>query len=407
MIARPLTWGALLVGLGLTVPALAAGPRVDASAQLSCFQDDAFPSRVREQIGKAQSQAWTLRLRQTGSSALVLTLLRKGKKIGVRRFASLPETCADQHRLIATVTSLAVEHWQSTQGNTKKKGPRKRKRKRRTRPKPENTDSAVPSEPEASTETSAPASSETPAQEASSSVEASPASPSRETKSATSPRPSTNPPPRKKKTGPRTQENTGPDAARELARAQARQARQRAKKTPRPPFSLGGGLGLGASYGVAANLGPQLQGWLSARRPRVSMRGGLRFAYGVPRTLGPAKLHSGVAALDLQLCLRPGRSPSGAMEFWACLGGMAGMVWAGGKGSDNDAQGVSPIAAPTLSVELPLANKGKERFALGLAGGVNLLRTRFEIRSSRENEPLLHSYTAPPFHVGLSFRWRR
>lgn len=400
-----------------------SGPRVQAKS-LPCFSGPELSERVRDQLGTTNSRAWTLRLRKTSKGALTLTLSRAGRRIGRRRFAELPERCEEQRQLVATVAVLAIESWRAEQQTQ----PKARKRTRRSQSKTTTPSTKRTSGQDAdqSSDAGSGTTSDTGADNTASSNRVASQenasapqqeAPAGESQATARDRESTK---RERNAASKSEQRnssefeaesnpeTGTDPARALAQQQAERQARAQRKRPRQPFRTEGGVGLGAAWGVVAQAGPELDGWVGARRPRLSLRAGLRLNYGLPRSLGPIRLHSGSANVTLQLCLRPGApSPASEMEFWICLGGMGGMVVAGGQGSDKDRQGLQPTASPTLSVELPVARRGQNHWSIGLRGGVNLVRTRFELLSTQEANPLLYSYTIPTFHLALQIRWRR
>lgn len=384
------------------------GPRVIAK-NLPCFEGNGLAKLVRAQLGAAKSRGWTLVLRRSRSGALTLIPLRSGRRIGNRRFSQMPERCEEQRQLVATVAVLAIESWRAEQS----KRPKTRKpRPKRTPNESPNNDprSSTPGEPEDDTKAPGPSTRNqvSDSDSAGTLPEGTPAdSPQDE---GASPREASDDTPSRTRTTEKKapEEDSSPDPARALAQEQARRQAQAQRQKKRQPFSAEGGVGLGAAWGVTAQAGPELEGWVGARRPRLSLRAGLRLNYGLPRVLGPIRLHSGSVSATLQLCLRPGsRTPTGTMEFWICLGGMGGMIVAGGQGSDQDRQGLRPIASPTLSLTFPVAQRGRDHWSIALRGGMNLVRTRFELSSTQKDEPLLHSYTLPAFHLALQIRWRR
>lgn len=398
-----------------------AGPRVQAS-NLPCFAGPRLGQLVRDQLGARISRPWTLRLRQTRKGSMTLTLSRAGRRIGLRRFSQLPERCEEQRQLVATVAILAIESWRAEQ-QTQPKTRRSPSDSSQDRAQGNNEPSTVtpdPTTPDPSdsgatgdTNPDNPSSDTSPSREENRNPEEDDDAQATETEESNQERRPNN----EANRGSRTNEDKSsrqrdpestPDAARVLAQRQAERQARAQRQRSRQPFRPEGGVGMGAAWGIAAQVGPELEGWVGARRPRLSLRAGLRLNYGLPRSLGPIRLHSGSASATLQLCLRPGaQAPAGAMEFWICLGGMGGMVIAGGQGSDQDRQGLRPTAAPTISVELPVARRGRDHWSIGLRGGINLVRTRFELGSTQKDDPLLHSYTAPAFHLALQIRWRR
>lgn len=383
-------------------PAQAQSPNVKASPSLQCFQDETLARQLRSQIGEQASRHWQLILSAKGPQGLELVMRHRGKTTGRRSFAQLPDDCASQQRLVSTVAVLAIENWQSQRPSK----PPPASKGRANRPRPAPARESVPDSPKGESSQNK---RQKPTKDSGIPALETKPKPSAEQKGGEQVAPVAKPRkrrPRQPDNNRAQEERDAASLARDIARQQA-QEREGMRKAP-GPFTLEGGLGLGVAYGLSANVGPVVDGWLAAARKRFALRVGGRLNYAIPRKLGPARLHTGLVALNLDLCLRPGRyAPSGALEFWGCLGATGGFVIAKGQGSDEDQAGLRPVAGPTLTFELPIAQRNRNHWAIAVHGGLNLVRTRFDLRSTKTGAPLLHSYTMPPFHLGLQLHWRK
>lgn len=374
---------------------------------LPCFDNEALRNAVVQDLGEAFVQGWRLALERPKHHALRLSLFRGRRRIGTRSFTNLPDDCLAQRRLVAAVVSLAIENWRSEKephevaAKTARRQKSARKRSAAARRPTASQDPQPPRDsvqaPRASEQEAGPDSAGNPplAQEANRQGE----SAGQKTSSAAEQGLQSAPQ--------REQAKPSPAQAdpRALARAQARENRRRPVR--REAFRLEKGLGLGVLWGSLAQPGPELSGWLAAKRPRLSLRARIHLAYGVPRRLGPARVHTALALFALEVCGRGASAPAGALEFWACVGWQGGSLWGGGARSDQNLQGFRPFTAPTLAVEFPLAYRRGQHFLLRVQGGANLLRTRLELQDFDQQQGIVHRYLLPAYHVALSVGWRR